>query len=172
MPKCPRPNCSGDLVMKHDGDYITITCIACGRDTTDRYAPRRLAYELRMTPQPSEPRPDLKLAIKEPQLTKQLERFCDMRRRGHPDGAIRNPFGGPSHYPDLLLEEAIRRGMKGTNENPDDAFREWLLIAAALISCSSKPVPPQAQPTETMSTATNPTAMTETAEAPVEQTTA
>ena len=31
MPKCFRPHCGGNLVMNRNGDYVTITCIACGR---------------------------------------------------------------------------------------------------------------------------------------------
>ena len=50
----PRPNCGGDLAVKRNGDYVTITCIACGRDSSYRYMPKNLAYELRMPPQASE----------------------------------------------------------------------------------------------------------------------
>ena len=50
-----------------------------------------------------------------------------MRRRGYSTGDIRNRTGWPEHYPDLLLEEAMRRGMKGADANPHHAYRQWLL---------------------------------------------
>ena len=50
-----------------------------------------------------------------------------MRRRGYGIGAIRNRTGWPEYYPDLLLEEAMRRGMKGADANPRHAYRQWLL---------------------------------------------
>ena len=136
MPRCPRPHCGGNLIMHRNGDYVTITCISCGRDTNDQYAPKNLGYEVRMPPQAfepvpttrtSKPRPKPKLETEEPQLTKELEKYCDLRRRGYTHEAIRNRTGWPRYYPNLLLEEAIRREMPGSNENANEAFREWLL---------------------------------------------
>ena len=76
---------------------------------------------------PSEPRRKPRPLSDEPQLTKELEKYCDLRRRGFSHNGIRNRTGWPSHYPDLFLEEAGRRGMPGSNENANEAFREWLL---------------------------------------------
>ena len=90
---------------------MATTCSTCGHDAKDRYAPR--------------PKP--KLETEEPYLTKGLEMYCDLRRRGYTHEAIRGRTGWPEHYPDLLLEEAIRREMLGSNQNADEAFHEWLL---------------------------------------------
>ncbi len=109
--RCPRPDCDGELVTKRDGDHVVTTCSTCGHDVKDRCAPR--------------PKP--KLDTEEPQLTRGLEKYCDLRRRGYTHEAIRSRTGWSEHYPDLLLEEASRRGMKGSNENAVDAFHEWLL---------------------------------------------
>ena len=65
--------------------------------------------------------------VEEPQLTQELEKSCDLRRCGHDDEGIWNRTGWPEYYRDLLLEEAMRHDMKGTDENADAAFREWLL---------------------------------------------
>ena len=73
------------------------------------------------------PHPNPTLHTEEPQLTRYLKRYCDLRRRGYSTGAIRNRTGWPAHYPDLLLEEAMRRGMKGADANPRHAYRQWLL---------------------------------------------
>ena len=129
IPRCPRPNCDGNLVTHRYGDYVAITCIACGQDTTDQYMPSDLTYEVR-TPtaeQAGGPRPSMRFAVNESKLTKHLEKYCDLRRRGYTHGAIRKRTGWPEYYPPQLFAEAARRGMKGTNENPDEAFREWLL---------------------------------------------
>lgn len=111
MPRCPRPDCDGELVTKRDGYHVATTCSTCGLDAKDRYALR--------------PKPKLETA--EPYLTNGLEMYCDLRRRGYTHEAIRRRTGWPEYYPDLLLEEAIRRGMKGSNENATEAFQEWLL---------------------------------------------
>ena len=109
VPTCPRPDCDGELVKKRDGDYVVTRCISCGHDATYRYAPEH------------------QLETKEPQLTRGLEMYCDLRRRSYTHGAIRGRTGWSHHYLNLLLEEASRRGMKGSNEDRDEAFREWLL---------------------------------------------
>ncbi len=111
VPKCRRPNCDRELVTKRDGDHVVTTCSNCGHDAKDRHAPR------------AKP----KLDTEEPQLTRGLEKYCDLRRRGYTHEVIRRRTGWPEYYSDLLLEEASRRGMKGSNENADEAFHEWLL---------------------------------------------
>ena len=108
-PSYPRPHCGEELVTKRDGDYVATTCIVCSRVMARRYSPKP------------------KLGTEEPQLTKGLEMYCDLRRRGHTDEAILSRTGWPRHYPDLLLEEANRREMPGSAENADEAFHEWLL---------------------------------------------
>ena len=47
LPQLLRPNYSGELVMKRDSDYVVLTCAVCDRDTTHRYMPRSLTYEVR-----------------------------------------------------------------------------------------------------------------------------
>ena len=106
--RCPRLDCDGELVTKRDGDHMTTTCSTCGHVAKDRYLPKPKLAE-------------------EPQLTRELQKYCDLRRRGHTHEAIRSRTGWPEHYPDLLLEEANCRGMKGSSENADEAFHEWLL---------------------------------------------
>ncbi len=109
--RCPRPECDGELVKKRDGDHVVATFSTCGHDVKDRYAPQ--------------PKP--KLDTEEPQLTRGLEKYCDLRRRGYTHEAIRSRTGRTEYYLDLLLEEASRRSMKGSNENADEVFYEWLL---------------------------------------------
>ncbi len=111
VPKCRRPDCVGELVTNRHGYHVATTCSTCGRDAKDRYVPK----------------PKLELETAEPYLTKGLEMYCDLRRRGYTHEAIRRRTGWPEHYPDLLLEEAIRSEMRGSNENADEAFHEWLL---------------------------------------------
>ena len=121
LPICPRPHCDrkpSALVTKRNGDYVTIVCTDCGQSGDERRRPDPLGLEIRPNPT---------LNIEEPQLTKYLKRYCDMRRRGYSVGAIRNRTQWPAYFPDLLLEEAQRRGMKGSDENASEAFTEWLL---------------------------------------------
>ena len=53
-----------------------------------------------------------KLDVQEPALTKMLEQYCDLRRRGFTQKAIQTKASWPRHYPSLLLEEAQRREMR------------------------------------------------------------
>ena len=68
-----------------------------------------------------------KLDVQEPALTKMLEQYCDLRRRGFTQQAIQTKAGWPRHYPKLLLEEATRREMPGSEESQEQAVTEWLL---------------------------------------------
>ena len=69
----------------------------------------------------------LKLDVQEPALTKMLEQYCDLRRRGFGQQAIQTKAGWPRHYPKLLLEEATRREMPGSQGSQEQAVTEWLL---------------------------------------------
>ena len=124
------------MIMRRDGDYVTVSCLACSRPGADVYRPLPLRYEIRLPLRREEilalagrtrPHPNPTLDTEEPQLTNDLKKYCDMRRRGYSIGAIRNRTGWPEHYPNLLLEEAMRRGMKGADANPRHAYRQWLL---------------------------------------------
>ena len=136
LPTCPRPHCHGNMITRRDGDYVTTSCLACSRPNADAYRPRPLRYEIRLPLRREEifalagrtrHHPNHTLNTEEPQLTLDLKKYCDLRRRGYSVGAIRNRTQWPAHYPDLLLEEAMRRGMKGADANPRHAYRQWLL---------------------------------------------
>ena len=101
-----------------NGDYVTISCLECGESGDEMYS--RIPLQLEMMSNP-------KLDIEEPKLTIELRKYCDLRRRGYSIGAIRNRTGWPEYYVDLLLEEAMRRGMKGADADPRHAYRQWLL---------------------------------------------
>ena len=68
-----------------------------------------------------------KLDVQEPALTKMLEQYCDLRRRGFGQQAIQTKASWPRHYPSLLLEEAQRRKMPGSQGSQEQAVTEWLL---------------------------------------------
>ena len=68
-----------------------------------------------------------KLDVPEPALTAMLEKYCDLRRRGFGQQAIQNKANWPKHYPSLLLKEAQRREMPGSQESQEQAVTEWLL---------------------------------------------
>ena len=55
-----------------------------------------------------------KLDMPETELTAMLEKYCDLRRRGFDQKAIKTKSSWPRHYPSLLLEEAQRRKMPGS----------------------------------------------------------
>ena len=68
-----------------------------------------------------------KLDVQEPALTAMLEKYCDLRRRGFGQQAIQTKASWPRHYPSLLLKEAQRREMPGSQESQEQAVTEWLL---------------------------------------------
>ena len=68
-----------------------------------------------------------KLDVQEPALTKMLEQYCDLRRRGFTQQAIKTKASWPRHYPSLLLKEAQRRNMPGSEGSQAQAVTEWLL---------------------------------------------
>ena len=73
------------------------------------------------------PKPKPKLDVQEPALTAMLEKYCDLRRRGFGQQAIQTKASWPKHYPSLLLEEAQRRKMTGSQGSQKQAVTEWLL---------------------------------------------
>ena len=74
-----------------------------------------------------ESKPKLKLDVEEPALTAMLEKYCDLRRRGFGQQAIQTKASWPRHYPSLLLKEAQRRKMTGSQGSQAQAVTEWLL---------------------------------------------
>ena len=56
-----------------------------------------------------------------------LEQYCDLRRRGFSQTEIQTRLELKRHQPSLLLAEAAKRGMPGSQENQSDAVAEWLL---------------------------------------------
>ena len=68
-----------------------------------------------------------KLDVEEPALTAMLEKYCDLRRRGFGQQAIQTRAKWPKHYPSLLLKEAQRRDMPGSQQSQQQAVTEWLL---------------------------------------------
>ena len=68
-----------------------------------------------------------KLDAQEPALTKMLEQYCDLRRRGFGQAAIKTKSGWTKSHQKLLLEEAQRRAMPGSQKSQEQAMTEWLL---------------------------------------------
>ena len=56
-----------------------------------------------------------------------LQKYCDMRRRDFTQAAIRTNAQWPRRYLNLLLEEATRRDMPGSQGSQEQAVTEWLL---------------------------------------------
>ena len=85
-----------------------------------------------MAPQRPEPtdgsrKAKLSLDVPEPELTAMLEQCCDLRRRGFSQKEIQSKLQLTRQQTSLLLAEAARRGMPGSQENQSDAVAEWLL---------------------------------------------
>ena len=59
----------------------------------------------------------------EPELTAMLEQYCDLRRRGFSQTDIRTKLQWTHRYPSLLLAEAARRKMPGSQENQTEERR-------------------------------------------------
>ena len=135
LPRCPRPHCGGNMIAKRDGDYVMSSCLACGRRVNEQYRPTTLAYEVKLPPRAFEapptrankPRPKPTLDVPEPELTKLVGRYCDLRQRGCTQKAIRAKTNWPRHYPSLLLEEARQREIPVGLVSQAHAFDTWLL---------------------------------------------
>ena len=80
-------------------------------------------------PQPATSRrkSKLKLDVQEPALTKMLEKYCDLRRRGFGQKAIQTKSSWTRNHQKILLEEAQRRAMPGSQKSQEQAVTEWLL---------------------------------------------
>ena len=83
---------------------------------------------------PRDPQPDnsrrkskLKLDVQEPALTEILKQYCDLRRRGFDQAAIKTKSSWPKSHQKLLLEEVQRRDMPGSQKSQELAMTEWLL---------------------------------------------
>ena len=95
-----------------------------------------MAQQIRLPPQPN-PLPDAphlprnrpkgQLDIPEPRLTEMLERLCDLRGKGHNAEHIRAKNGWTRNHYSQLLDEANRRSMPYSQDNPSHAFVQWLL---------------------------------------------
>ena len=68
-----------------------------------------------------------KLDVQKPALTAMIEKYCDLRRRGFTQQTIQTKASWPRYYPSLLLEEAQRREMAGSQQSQQQAVTEWLL---------------------------------------------
>ena len=69
----------------------------------------------------------LNLDMPEPELAKMLHQYCDLRRRGFTQQAIQTKAGWTRSHQKLLLEEAQRRAMPGSQGSQEQAVTEWLL---------------------------------------------
>ncbi len=67
------------------------------------------------------------LDVPGPDFTAMLEQYCDLRRRGFSQTEIQINLQLKRHQPSLLLAEAAKRGMPGSQDNQSDAVAEWLL---------------------------------------------
>ena len=69
----------------------------------------------------------LKLDMPEPELAEMLHQYCDLRRRGFDQAAIKTKSSWTKSHQKLLLEEAQRRAMPGSQKSQEQAVTEWLL---------------------------------------------
>ena len=67
------------------------------------------------------------LDMPEPELAEMLHQYCDLRRRGFDQAAIKTKSSWPKSHQKLLLEEAQRRDMPGSQKSQPQAVTEWLL---------------------------------------------
>ena len=67
------------------------------------------------------------LDMPEPELAEMLHQYCDLRRRGFDQAAIKTKSGWTKSHQKLLLEEAQRRAMPGSQKSQELAVTEWLL---------------------------------------------
>ena len=69
----------------------------------------------------------LHLDMPEPELAEMLHQYCDLRRRGFTQQAIQTKSSWTKSHQKLLLEEAQRRAMPGSQKSQEQAMTEWLL---------------------------------------------
>ena len=67
------------------------------------------------------------LDMPEPELAEILKQYCDLRRRGFDQAAIKTKSGWTKSHQKLLLEESQRREMPGSQKSQEQAMTEWLL---------------------------------------------
>ena len=67
------------------------------------------------------------LDMPEPELAEMLHQYCDLRRRGFDQKAIQTKASLPKSHQKLLLKEAQRRAMPGSQKSQAQAVTEWLL---------------------------------------------
>ena len=80
-------------------------------------------------PKPANSRRESKpnLDMPETELTAMLEQYCDLRRRCFDQAAIKTKSSWTKNHQKLLLEEAQRRAMPGSQKSQEQAMTEWLL---------------------------------------------
>ena len=80
-------------------------------------------------PKPANGRRKSKLTLDMPEteLAEILEHYCDLRRRGFDQQAIKTKSGWTKNHQKLLLEESQRREMPGSQKSQELAVTEWLL---------------------------------------------
>ena len=83
---------------------------------------------------PRGPKPDnsrrkskANLDMPETELDEMLHQYCDLRRRGFDQAAIKTKSSWPKSHQKLLLEEAQRRDMPDSQKSQELAMTEWLL---------------------------------------------
>ena len=69
----------------------------------------------------------LKMDMPEPELAEMLHQYRDLRRRGFDQQAIKTKSSWPKNHQNLLLKEAQRRDMLGSQKSQEQAVTEWLL---------------------------------------------
>ena len=67
------------------------------------------------------------LDMPEPELAEMLHQYCDLRRRGFDQAAIKTKSSWTKSHQKLLLEESQRRAMPGSQKSQEQAMTEWLL---------------------------------------------
>ena len=67
------------------------------------------------------------LDMPETELAEMLHQYCDLRRRGFDQAAIKTKSSWTKSHQKLLLEEAQRRAMPGSQKSQELAMTEWLL---------------------------------------------
>ena len=69
----------------------------------------------------------LNLDMPEPELAEMLHQYCDLRRRGFDQQAIKTKASWTKSHQKLLLEKSQRRDMPGSQKSQELAVTEWLL---------------------------------------------
>ena len=78
-------------------------------------------------PKPANHRRKSKITLDIPELAEMLHQYCDLRRRGFDQAAIKTKASWTKSHQKLLLEESQRRAMPGSQKSQELAVTEWLL---------------------------------------------